>query len=120
VKWAAPAAAITPSTMIWDFRGALSLITGTPFYPMFSGTISKVRLNLQSIGSGNTVVDMLKNNVSIFPTSPRPSVVAGSLVGSPAVPDTTAFVAGDAIQFSITQTGVATGLVAAVEFVRVP
>jgi hypothetical protein len=56
-------------------------------------------------GASTANFDVLKNGTSIYPTSAKPSVSAGSYIGVTRVPDTTTFSEGDYFQVDVTSTG---------------
>lgn len=51
------------------------------------------------------IVDVNKNGTSIYPTSAKPQIAAGSVVGAAAAPDTTAMAEGDYLTVDIDQVG---------------
>lgn len=51
------------------------------------------------------IVDVNKNGTSIYPTSAKPQIAAGSVVGAAAAPDTTAMAEGDYLTIDIDQVG---------------
>jgi len=76
------------------------------FYAERNGTITGVR-PATTLGDGTVTVqfDVLKNGVSIFPSSAKPSVPAGSYVNGSFLPDTTSFVDGDYFQINVVNNG---------------
>ena len=108
----------TNSTMLFSWGGQLQVGVGMSYRPAFNGTINSVRCNLTTTAGADVIVDVMKNGVSIYPTSAKPRVVAGSEYGSSAVPDTTTFVANDELQVEIEQTGSAADLVVAIDYRR--
>lgn len=92
-----------------------SLATGTGVVPLvmpFSGHIAGVILGVNTAPTGQAIlVDVNKSSgggaySTIYTTQAnRPSVPASSTVGTLAVPDITAFVAGDRFTFDIDQIG---------------
>jgi hypothetical protein len=68
-------------------------------------TISKVRLAVSTAPTGQAlIVDVKKDGVSIFPTTPKPQIAAAANTGT-AVPDVTAWADGSYLTVDITQVG---------------
>lgn len=99
-------AEVYKETLSFTLAGGVTVQTGRlRFYIEDASVIESVRASLGVPSSGADVaVDVLKNGTSIFPTSAKPTVVAGENTGT-AVPDTTALAAGDYITLDITQIG---------------
>lgn len=115
---AGPSGSNTLAGLVWNFRGVLSSGLFTPYYPLFTGTITQVRLNSRVAGTGDVVFDLKKNGATIYPTTPKPRIPAGQLVGSITVPDIPGFTSSDKLEPEIIQTGNAVDLVANIEFTR--
>jgi hypothetical protein len=93
--------------MVWVFSGPLAVTAGMiRLRPNQPGTILGVRCSAGTAPAGSSIiVDVKKNNSTIFPASPKPNVPAGSNDGSLATPDVTSFSAGDIFTCDITQVG---------------
>jgi hypothetical protein len=93
--------------MVWVFSGPLAVTAGMiRLRPNQPGTILGVRCSAGTAPAGSSIiVDVKKNNSTIFPDSPKPNVPAGSNDGSLATPDVTSFSAGDIFTCNITQVG---------------
>jgi hypothetical protein len=71
-----------------------------------AGTITGIRTYVRTAPVGaSLIVDVLKNGVSVYPTSAKPTITSGTNLSSVAVPDTTTIAAGDIFEISITQIG---------------
>jgi hypothetical protein len=109
----------TNAELIWNYRGAMVGMTGTPYYPLSDGTITRLRMNLRTAATGDVIFDLLRNGTTMFPTTPKPTVTAGTILGPIVVPDLVEFVGGDKIEPVVVQSGNAADLVVTIEFVRV-
>ncbi len=91
------------------FRGGSAIVETQATAPILmsqAGTITGIRTYVRIAPTGaSLIVDVLKNGVSVYPTSPKPTITAGNNLSSVAVPDTTTIAAGDIFEISITQVG---------------
>lgn len=88
--------------------GAVTVQTGTLrlYNPVERAlTITGVRVSAGTAPTGAAlIVDVKKGGTSIFPTTPKPRVAIGANTGT-AVPDTTAWAAGEYLTVDVTQIG---------------
>lgn len=100
---------VTTSLTAFYKSGTLSTATGTQYLPVDGTyTITGVRLAVGTAPAGaSIIVDIKKNNVTIFTTQAnRPSVAAGATSAGPgAAPDVTSLSAGDLLSVDIAQVG---------------
>lgn len=89
--------------------GTLAVAAGTQYLPVDGVyTITGVRLSVGTAPAGaNIIVDIKKNNVTIFTTQAnRPAIAAGATSAGPgAAPDVTSLSAGDLLSVDIAQVG---------------
>lgn len=108
---------IITSQLIWNFRGELTVIVGTPYYPFTDGEILRVRTNIRVPGTAAVTFDLYKNGVTMFPTT-KPQIAANGYVSAVHVPPDGSFIEGDKIEPAIASTGGAVDLMAVIEFTR--
>lgn len=85
-------------------------ISSKRFYTDRAGTITWCRAGvLNGDGTTDATLDVRKNGTSIYPTSTKPSVVAGQYLGAECAPDTMVFAKGDYFQVDISATGSTAG-----------
>ena len=100
---------VTTSLTAFSMAGTLGVTTGTQYLPVDGTyTITGVRLAVGTAPTGaNLIVDIKKNNVTIFTTQAnRPTVTAGTTSAGPgAAPDVTSLSAGDLLSVDIAQVG---------------
>lgn len=81
------------------------------FYADRAGTILWCRGEVvDADGTETTSFDVILNGASIYPVATKPTVAAGSYIGTERVPNTTAFVKGDYFQINVTATGGTSGM----------
>lgn len=108
---------IITSQLIWNFRGELVAIVGTPYYPFGDGEILRVRINVRIPGPAGVVFDLYKNGVSMFPVT-KPQIAAGGYVSTAVAPPDGAYVEGDKLEPAVISPGGAVDLMAVIEFTR--
>ena len=87
--------------------GAPTIGTSPRFYFTAAATISKVLLSagVAPVGA-SLVVDVLKNDTTVFGVSAKPSIASSGFTNYPGVtPDVTAVAAGDYLTLSVLSTG---------------
>lgn len=111
---------LVPRHLIYTSAATLTTDAGTPFYPMRGGRVTAVRLGVAGAPSGSALVcDVLLDGDSMFPTSSKPEIAAGSLFGYKAVTDKTSFSPDSKLQVDITTISSATGpMVVEIEYVE--
>ena len=106
-------------TLIWTSRATLTTDAMTPFMPMFNGRIVGIRLNVAGAPSGGALIsDFLLDDVTVYPSSNKPTIPDGVLFGKRSfVTDRASFQYDTKMQFQITTLNGATGpMVAAIEY----
>lgn len=97
-------------TQVFSFTGPLSAQPGTLRFYNFTGSPRVIHNVWASVGTAPTgadlIIDVNKGGTTIFTTqNNRPTVVAGSNVSTPAVPDVTLFESGSYLTVDIDQVG---------------
>ncbi len=106
-------------TLLYHHPGALSVVTGEPYYPAFMADIFFVRTNVATTPTtGSCVVDLLIDGVSAFTSATKPTINVGSVYSLNAIPDVAYWTTNQKLQIEIESTGDATGLVVAIEHCR--
>ena len=100
---------LNPEVKTYSLYESGSLSVGAiPFKIPFTvpGNIVDIKMAIGTAPTGaDVIVDVLKNGTSIFPTSPKPSIADGAVVGDDFTPDTTEMSRGDYLTFEIDQVG---------------
>jgi hypothetical protein len=103
----------TSATIVWNSK--IEIAPGQVsrrIYLPWDCTIANVYVSVPVAPTGTFTVDVKKNGTTIFPTSPKPSVTAGNLVGNDYTPDVTSALKKDYLTVHILQLGgVTTGRV---------
>lgn len=88
-------------------RGPLVAAPGVlPFPVPYNMTVQDVQAACAVAPVGAPIVlDVIVNGVSIFTTSPRPTILDGARVGAPVVPDLADLVEGDLVTIDVVQVG---------------
>ena len=87
--------------ILWTSKRRVPLGLGKRIYPRVRGSITGIRLNATVTPLSAVTVDVLKNGTSIFPSATKPSLSAGSFLGTERVPDTLTFTETDYFQFKV-------------------
>jgi hypothetical protein len=88
----------------------LAIGKGLRYYTERAGTLLFARAD-RSAGNGTltATVDLLRNGISVFTVTPKPTVAAATFLGPERVPDVPGFVKGDYLQAEILATGGGSG-----------
>lgn len=88
-------------------RGVLGTGVGLVPFPLpFSKTVVHTYVAVADAPVGaDLIFDVMKNGVSIYPTAPKPTILAGQRVSAAAIPDVTALAAGDVLTVDVVQVG---------------
>ena len=96
----------TTQVATFSSTGVLAVKSGgTRYYYEQAATIQQIRASVGTAPSGSSIIiDVRKNGTSIFPLSPKPTIISGTNTAT-ATPDTTSLSAGDYLTVDITQIG---------------
>lgn len=114
---------VTSKTTVTSFKSAAARVTypwnsevpvttgiHSRWYADRNGTIAWCRGEVvNGDGVSTAGFDVSLNGSTIYPTATKPSVSAGSFIGTERTPDTTSFSKGDYFQVNVTSTGGTTG-----------
>jgi hypothetical protein len=104
---------VTSATIVWNSK--IQIAAGQVsrrIYLPWDCVIDNVYVSVPVAPTGTFIVDVRKNGTTIFPTSPKPRVTAGNLVGDNYAPDITSALEKDYLTVHIQQLGgVTTGRV---------
>lgn len=96
----------------WTWDGDAEVVTGTLKWPNRTGrtlTILGASITAGTAPTGSAITaDVLRNGTSIYPTSAKPSLAAGSVIGALAAPDTTTIADGQYLTVSLLTIGSST------------
>lgn len=102
---------VIPQMETFYRSGTLAVVTGKSrlTFP-FAATIVNCRATVDTPSTGaSIIVDVNKvsgaTRTSIYPTSTKPDIAAGSYIGTTRIPDTTAISAGESLSIDIDQVG---------------
>lgn len=98
-----------PQRLVYTSKSSLDLVAGVPFYPPSGGRIANVKLCVAGAPTSTLTCDVLADGVSIFPLSPKPTILTGALFGKKAIPDISNIREDTKLQCQLTATGAGTG-----------